>query len=274
MEKKILYGVAMILILGLGISYILLDEWRYSEKEADQITEPLSGKEVPLITINESDESDPSKNTIIKIGEPTISLMSNKTAAERANAYVMRFIADEREKYLFAENLDSATTTEQQNIASTFSLVPTVLLNTPKYITFRFMESRLFKHAQKTEQSIKYIIFDIERGAPVSATELFKDNLALSTIAQKFSALGGARLDHTNNEMAQLLQSKYALGISSAGLHLSLNANTQGTNQDNTSGITLPLATIANELREEVHLAIANEDKNIRMSEPLYENTP
>lgn len=274
MEKKIFYGISAVLIFGLGISYILLKEWRSTENENSQRSEPLSGKEVALITIKERDESKPSQNTIVKISEPTVSLLSNKISAERANAYIQRFITDEYNRYSLAEAADNATTTEQQNIVGTFSLIPMVVLNTPKYITIRFMESSLQKHKQKADTSIQYIVFDMERGAPLSLPDLLKDSAASDTITKEFAGLITQNRNLTVEKIIQALKQKHSFGLSANGLALSINIEESDTGAITHEELTLPMEKISEILHDDVKKAIENEGENIRMSEPVSENTP
>ncbi|HXK37556.1 MAG TPA: hypothetical protein VJ579_00600 [Candidatus Paceibacterota bacterium] len=265
---------ALIAILLLsGLTYAGYDFWqqRKQDEEANRVVTPLSsalGKEVPLITIERMHRDDPSGPTVLDYDTPKVKILSDHTAADRANAYIARFVEDAVGRFSSELKRGTVTASTSASMINTFTMNAKVLLTTPRIITIAFTESTMLAQIPHPQKFVRYITFDLMHAKVIESKDLFIGTDTMTRIATQISKLESAKaLSPTQINQSLLRDDQHALNKN--GLLISVDTEEDPTTRTRTSvEFVLPFSSVNQYINPDIRNAILTEQDNIRMAEP------
>lgn len=269
MTPRALTTVIIIAALGCG-AYYVWSERQEREESALGVT-PISsalGKEVPLITITHTTNDDPKTLTVLNIDTPKIQIFSDPVAADRANAYIARFIDDAHARFVSESARGKSSRATSSAAINTFTLNTKVLLTTPRLITLAITESTMLAQIAHPEKYVRYITFDLLQAKVIESKDLFEGTEAMTQVAILLSKLDNAKnlpLDQINQSL--LRDDQHAL--TRDGLLLSIDIGEDDVTSTRSSlEFILPYKTIEQYIKKDIRDAVLSEQENIRMAEP------
>jgi hypothetical protein len=270
-------AIIIIIIFLSGLTYAGYHFWQLrAEQDAAQDTSvPLStalGKEVPLITIEHTEHDDTATLIVENYDTPKVRILSDPVAADRANAYISRYIEDILQRFSDESHRGAQGTATSSAVINTFTLNAQLLLATPRLITIAFTESTMLAQIPHPEKFVRYITFDLMQAKPVETKDMFVGTDSLTRIASKISSLPDAKsLSREQIDKSLLRDDQHA--ITKDGLRISIDTDEDPTTRTRSSvEVTLPLSDVSEFINKDIQNAIRTEQDNIRMAEPESPN--
>lgn len=266
MENKSKF-VIILLILGLMGGYYFYRKQKDAEQEMIASTYK-SNHELPLITISTKNEDDASTKTRLIIGTPVVDILDNKDASERANSYIIRFISDQKEYFLKKATEDRSSTSTEQNAFSALSINPEIILVTPKVFGLKFNQSALYIHHPRADQIIRYILFDLENGKPITFDEIFPKQEVIKTIEEYNIAKNGSVASSTYSNFSGILTMNNQIMLSQKGFEFIVDSTDLVDKSISSKVEIVPLAIVDSYIDPNIKELLLSEEEYIRMSEP------
>lgn len=265
----------VILLSGCALTGYYFWRQHVENEEANSVVTPLSsalGKEVPLITIEHSVRDNPAALTVINIDTPKINILSDHTAADRANAYISRFIDDTLGRFNDESRRGAGSLATSSAMINTFTLNAKILLATPRIVTIAFTESTMLAQILHPEKFVRYITFDLMHAKVVESKDLFVGTDAMTLIASQLAKLDSAK-GLSLEQISQSLLRDDQHALTKEGLLVSVDTETDSVTHTRSSReFALPLNTIDSYISEEIKRAVLTGQENIRMAEPEIAN--
>lgn len=268
MSTRALITIILITAATYGGYYIW--QQRIDQEESVAHTSPMStalGKEVPLVTIVHKTSDDPATLTVLNIDTPQIKIVSDPVAADRANAYIARFIDDAHSRFINESARGKGTLATSSAAINTFTLNTKVLLATPRLITLAITESTMLAQIPHPEKYVRYITFDLMQAKVIESIDLFEGTEAMTQIAIQLSKLENAKnltLDQINQSL--LRDDQHA--FTKDGLLLSIDIGEDDVTSTRSSlEFVLPEKTVGQYIKDDIKKAVLTEQENIRMAE-------
>ncbi len=269
MSLRALFTI-ILLFAGVYLAFHVITS-RNEQEEASAHTTPLStalGKEVPLITISHTTKDEPATLTVLNYDTPKILIYSDPVAADRANAYIARFIDDAIGRFRSESKRGNTNASTTIGTLNTFTLSSKVLLATPRIISIAVTESTMLAQIPHPEQYVRYITFDLMQAKALEAKDLFAGNDAMMNTALLLSKQENAKgLSSAAINQALLRDDQHAL--SRDGLLVSVDKDPDPNTATRSSiEFILPYNAIERYISKDIKEAVRTEQENIRMAEP------
>lgn len=263
--------IAMLFIAGLLYAgHYFWAQRLAQEAEAENATSLSTalGKEVPLITIEHSERDDPTALIVQSIDTPKVKILSDPTTADRANAYIARFIEDTLDRFR-DESVRGAQSVSTSTVTiNTLTLSAKVLLVTPKLLTIVFTESTMLAQIPHPQKFTRYITFDLLLAKPVESKDLFTSTGVIAQITDAALTLDDTHL-LKREQIEQSLTRDDQHALIKDGLLLSIDTDEDPTTKTRTSReLLLPFATIDGFINKEIRGILLSEQEDIRMATP------
>ncbi len=270
MNNKSKFVVILLVLVVFG-GYIFYKKQK--EAEIEMLTSSYkTNHELPLITISTKNEDDTLKKTRLIIGTPIVDILDNKEASDRANSYIIRFISDQKESFQKKIDEDKSSTSTEQNVFSALSITPEIILATPKVFILKFSQSSLYLHRAASDQFIRYIVFDLDNGLPITFEEMFPKTESISAISEYLIAKSGTSTLAIDTSIASVFKANNHIMLTEEGLTVSIDTINVADKSITSRTETIPLPIIESYIDPNIKEMLLSKEEFIRMSEPETAN--
>ncbi len=133
--------------------------------------------EVPVLTEERRQPSDPSRRYSVDITYPRVALVQHPELAKEANAVIDAFVQDAINVFIGNVN-DITPPTETNALESDYTMRDHALLLSPTVISLRFDHSEYIAGAAHPDNQTRILNYDIERHLLLATSDLFASSTA------------------------------------------------------------------------------------------------